>query len=76
MKDLKGGTIGVGKLGHGVPGRFDKDELARQAAHQCTFAVLAPTVPARERYRVQVGRQPETTVAGADSGRLALRSGS
>lgn len=69
-----GKTIGVAKLGAGVPGDFEDGGSFGKVARSCKFLVQGGRVPAGKFYRVTVGRQAPVTVS--DLGRLDIRVGS
>ncbi|MFC5744868.1 hypothetical protein [Actinomadura rugatobispora] len=75
IRDPDGRTLAAGKLGSGMPEKPTRDASSQTAAH-CTFLVPAAAVPSRPAYRVQIGRQPPSEVAGPDIERLTLRFGS
>jgi hypothetical protein len=76
VKDEKGTTITVGTLSGGVPARIQEEAGIGETAQECYFPIRQTAVAGRDFYRVQVGRQAESTVAGGEIGRLELRFGS
>jgi len=75
VMDQDGKTLAVGTLSGGVPARLQETEIG-QIAEECYFLVRPLRVPGRDFYRVRVGRQAETMVAGDSIGQVDIRFGS